>query len=241
MKAVMAECGGKSPHVVFGNGVDMDAVAGSIARSLLVNQGQICSVGSRLLVQRSIEARLLDSIVGRFEHIVMGDASDPKTTFGPLASAKQCDRVLRYIESAQSDGARLAAGGRRALGESGGYFVEPTVFRDVSPTARVAQEEVFGPVLSVIPFADETEAIRIANATMYGLAAYVWTANLSTGMRMAKGIRSSVAINAVVPTGEGAGHAASWEPTGQSGIGTESGRSGMESYLRRQLIEFYHA
>jgi acyl-CoA reductase-like NAD-dependent aldehyde dehydrogenase len=241
MKVVMAECGGKSPQIVFNDGVDLDAASESIAGLLLTNQGQICSVGSRLLVQRSIEEAVLEKITARMKRIVMGDALDPKTTFGPLASAQQCTRVMRYIESAASDGAQLVAGGRRVMQETGGYFVEPTVFRKVSPTARIAREEIFGPVLSVIPFEDEAEAIRIANGTQYALAAYVWTANLSTGMRMAKGIRSTVLINAAAPAGEGAGHAASSEPAGQSGIGAESGLAGMESYMRRHLVMFNHA
>ena len=241
LKLVMAECGGKSPQIVFADGVDLDSASESIARFLLTNQGQICSVGSRLLVQRSIETAILEKVMSWFGRIVMGDAADPKTTFGPVASAKQCARIMNYIESAEAEGAELVRGGHRALTQSGGYFVEPTIFRNVSPTARIAQEEIFGPVLSVIPFEDETEAIRIAYSTVYGLAAYVWTANLSTGMRMAKSIRSSVVINATAPGGEGAGYAASLEPFGQSGIGTEGGIAGMESYMRRQLVEFHHA
>lgn len=241
MKVVVAECGGKSPQIVFADGVDLDAAAGTIAQLLLTNQGQICSVGSRLLVQRPIETRMLEKITAQFNRVVMGDALDPKTTFGPLVSAAQCTKVMQYIETAEADGARLVMGGHRALPQSGGYFVEPTLFREVPPTARIAQEEIFGPVLSVIPFEDEAEAIRIANGTMYGLMAYVWTANLSTGMRMAKRIRSSVMVNAVVPMGEGPGNAFSHEPAGQSGIGAESGLAGIESYLRRQLVWFNHA
>jgi acyl-CoA reductase-like NAD-dependent aldehyde dehydrogenase len=241
MKVVMTECGGKSPQIVFADGVDLDAAAERIAQSLLVNQGQLCVLGSRLLVHRSIESLMQEKIISHLGQIVMGNALDPKTTFGPLASAKQCERVMHYVETAKADGAQLVVGGRRVLRETGGYFVEPTVFRAVSPSARIAQEEIFGPVLSIIPFDDEVEAIRIANDTMYGLAAYVWTADLSTGMRLAKAIRSSVFINAVPPTGEGAGHAASWEPAGQSGVGTEGGMAGMETYLRRQLVSFAHA
>jgi acyl-CoA reductase-like NAD-dependent aldehyde dehydrogenase len=241
MKVVMAECGGKSPQIVFPDGVDLDAASAAIAGFLLINQGQLCSVGSRVLVHRSIEPLMIEKVTAHMKRIVMGDALDPKTTFGPLVSAKQCDRVMHYIEGAQADGAELVAGGKRAMNESGGYFVEPTVFRNVSPTARIAREEIFGPVLSVIPFEDEAEAIRIANSTIYGLAAYVWTTNLSTGMRMAKAIRSTVVVNAVAPMGEGPGHAGSWEPGGQSGVGTEGGLAGMESYLRRQLVWVNHA
>lgn len=241
MKVVITECGGKSPQVVFDDGLDLDVAGETIARSLLTNQGQICSAGSRLLVQRSIETALLENITARLRQIVMGDALDAKTTFGPLASSKQCASVMRYIETAQADGSQLVVGGRRVLREIGGYFVEPTVFRHVPPTSRIAQEEIFGPVLSVIPFQHEEEAIRIANSTMYGLMAYVWTTNLSKGMRMAKGIRSSVIVNAVAPTGDGPGHAFCHEPAGQSGIGTEGGLAGMESYLRRQLVWINHA
>lgn len=240
MKVVMAECGGKSPHIVFDDGVDLDAAGDAIAKALLTNQGQICSVGSRLLVQRSIQSQVVERIAARLGHIVMGDALDPKTTFGPLASAKQCARVMQYIDTAREEGARLVAGGRRALRDSGGYFVEPTLFDTVSPGARIACEEIFGPVLSVIAFASEEEALRIANATAYGLAAYVWTADIGTGLRMARGIRSSVWINAAAPLGEGAGHAFVAEPAGQSGIGVEGGLAGMISYMRRQLLWVNH-
>jgi acyl-CoA reductase-like NAD-dependent aldehyde dehydrogenase len=241
MKVVMAECGGKSPQIVFNDGVDLEAASSAIAGFMLINQGQICSVGSRLLVHRSIEDEMIERIGARMRRIVMGDALDPKTTFGPVVSAKQRDKVMQYIEGAQADGAQLVTGGRRALKETEGYFVEPTVFRNVSPLARIAQEEIFGPVLSVTAFDQVEEAIRIANCTQYGLAAGVWTANLSTGMRMAKGIRSAVLVNAVAPKGEGAGEAVSREPAGQSGVGIEGGLAGVESYLRRQPVFFHYA
>jgi acyl-CoA reductase-like NAD-dependent aldehyde dehydrogenase len=241
MKVVVAECGGKSPQIVFADGIDLDAACATIAGALLSNQGQICSVGSRVLVQRSAEALLVEKLAARLKEIVMGDALDPSTTFGPLASAKQCARVMRYIQTGQRDGAQLICGGRRAMPDTGGYFVEPTIFREVLPTARIAQEEIFGPVLAVIPFDDEDEAIRIANGTIYGLAAYVWTADLSRAMRVAKAIRSSVWVNATAPAGEGSGYATSFEMVAQSGIGTEGGLAGMESYLRRQLLCINHA
>ena len=241
LKVVMAECGGKSPQIVFADGLDLDAVSEVIAQRLLTNQGQICSVGSRLLVERAVEERVVERVVSRMRQVVIGDALDPKTTFGPVASDVQRARVMNYIDTAQADGARLVVGGRRVLPETSGCFVEPTVFREVSPAARIAQEEIFGPVLSVIPFRDEAEAIRIANGTIYGLVAYVWTNNLSKALRVAKDIRSSVRINAAVPLGEGAGHASSAEPAGQSGIGAEGGVAGMQSYMRRQAITFSYA
>jgi acyl-CoA reductase-like NAD-dependent aldehyde dehydrogenase len=241
MKVVLAECGGKSPHIVFADGMDLEAVAEHIARMLVTNQGQICSVGSRLLVERSIESQLIERIVRRVRDVAVGAALDAKTTFGPLASEQQCARVMRYIEVGQAQGATIVAGGNRALPDSGGYFVEPTIFRNVAPTARIAQEEIFGPVLSVIAFDDEGEAIRIANGTMYGLMAYVWTTDLSRTMRLVKGIRSGLLVNAVPPMGDGPGDAISWEPAGQSGVGTEGGLPGMESYMRRQFVWINHA
>lgn len=241
MKAVLTECGGKCPQIVFDDGLDLDAVSRRIAQSLLTNQGQVCSVGSRLLVQRSIERMILDKIAEPLAQIVMGNALDPDTTFGPVVSAGQCDKVMQYIIEAHDEDARLVIGGHRALPESGGFFIEPTVFRGVSPTSRLAQEEIFGPVLSVIPFDDEADAVRIANGTMYGLASYIWTASLSTGMRMARSMRSSAFINSTTAACEGAGHAFSYEPAGQSGFGAEGGLAGMESYMRRQLVWFTHA
>ena len=240
-KVVMTECGGKSPQIVFDDGVDLDVASESIADLLLTNQGQLCSVGSRLLVQRSLETAVLERVAARMSRAVIGDALDPRTTFGPLVSARQCARVMEYIDTAQADGAELITGGRQVMQETGGYFVEPTVFRNVSPETRIAQDEIFGPVLSMIPFDSETEAIRIANSTKYGLMAYVWTTSLSTGMRVAKGIRSSVMINAAAPIGEGPGHAFSHEPAGESGLGVEGGLAGMEAYLRRQLVWINHA
>lgn len=241
LKVVMAECGGKSPIIVFDDGADLDAAADAIARHLLINQGQICSVGSRLLVQQSIESKILQRIAERLQRFVMGDALDPKTTFGPLASAKQSARVMEYIRGAEKDGAKVVVGGQRALEESGGFFVEPTLFRDVTPAMRLAREEVFGPVLATTAFEDEEQAVRLANDTAYGLAAYVWTANLSTGMRVMKAIRSPVQINTAAPRGEGAGFAACYEPARQSGVGVEGGLAGMMSYMRRQRAWFNHA
>ena len=241
MKSVMLECGGKSPQIVFDDGVDLEAVADAVARSLVTNQGQICSAGSRLVVQKSIERDLIRKIVERLRRIVVGDACNVDTTFGPLVSAGQCSRVMRYIKDAVENKAVLAAGGKRILEQSGGYFVEPTVLSEVDPSSRIAQEEVFGPVLAVMTFSDSSDAIRIANGTIYGLTAYVWTTNISVGMRMMSGIRSSVRVNAAAPTGEGAGHAYSYEPSSQSGFGVESGIAGMESYLRRQLVWFNYS
>jgi acyl-CoA reductase-like NAD-dependent aldehyde dehydrogenase len=238
MKVVLAECGGKSPHVVFNDGIDLDFVADAVARALLLNQGQICSLGSRVIISRSIQEEFAEKVASRLEHRTMGNALDWNTTFGPQASQKQCSRVMALIKGACDDRFTLICGGRRALEESGGYFVEPTIFTEVDPSSQIAQTEVFGPVLALIPFDDEGEAVRIANGTRYGLAAYVWTSNLARGMRVSRLIRSSVWVNSGATPGEGAGHAGSYEPTRQSGVGVEGGLAGVESYLRRQFTSF---
>ena len=237
MKTVIAECGGKSPQIVFDDGVDLDAAADSISGFLLANQGQVCSVGSRLLVQRSIQSALVERIADRMNSVIAGDALNPTTTFGPLASARQFDRVRGFIASAGE--AELVTGGYQILESSGGYFMAPTLFQNVDPASQLAQEEIFGPVLAVTPFDDEAEAIRLANGTRYGLAAYVWTADLARGLRM-KEIRSSVWIYASRATGGGAGHATPLEPYGQSGVGVEGGLAGIQSYMRRQTLAYHY-
>ena len=241
LKRVMLECGGKSPHIVFDDGVDLDTAADTITQLMLTNQGQICSAGTRLLVQDSIEEALLEKVSKRFESMVIGDPLDPKTTFGPLATAKQYDRVKRYIAVGQESSAKLITGGETTLKDSGGYFIKPTLFRGVNADDPLAQEEIFGPVLSTITFTDEVEAIRIANSTQYALMAYVWTHDLGRGMRIADQIHSNAAIASGTPTTQGAGHAVSGEPAGLSGFGSESGLAGMESYLRRKTNIFMYS
>ena len=240
LKRVMLECGGKSPHIVFDDGIDLDAAADGIAHFILTNQGQICIAGTRLLVQETIEEALLEKVTSRFQQAVIGDPLDPDTTFGPIATQQQFNRVMDYIDLGRESGAELVTGGKRLLKETGGYFMEPTLFKGVQADARIAQEEIFGPVLSTITFTDEAEAIRIANSSCYGLSAYVWTTNLSTGMRVADNLDSNAAILSGRSSSEGAVHASSSEPAGLSGFGTEGGIAGVESYLRRKNHYFLY-
>ena len=240
MKLVHAECGGKSPQIVFADFEDLDAVADNIANLILLNQGQLCVTGSRLLVQKEIETDLIEKVASRMQQIVAGDPLDKTTTFGPLVNQQQLNRVLSYIDAGKQGGADLVCGGKRMLEETGGYFVEPTLFANVDPQATIAQEEIFGPVLSVTSFKDEDEAIQLANSTAYGLAAHVWTPSLSTGMKLSKGIKAGmISIYAKPPIGEASG-ALSVEPYGQSGVGVEGGLAGLETFLRRQLTWFHH-
>ena len=241
MKVVSAECGGKSPHVVFDDGLDLDLVASHIAQAIVLNQGQVCSVGSRLLVERSVERPLLERIIPHLARVVAGDPQLPTTLYGPLASRGQMERVLSHISAGTAEGAELVLGGSRILEESGGYFVQPTVYTKVPERSRLAQEEIFGPVLAVSGFQDTEDAIRLANSTCYGLSAYVWTSRAETGFRVANEVHAGYTlVNAIAPRGEGPGMAISGEPYGLSGMGVEGGKAGVESYMRRHTVWFNH-
>lgn len=176
VKSVHLELGGKSANIVFEDADLEQALAGSLFTSYF-NSGQICTTGSRLLVAESIVDEFLEAFIARARQIKVGDPVQPGTQLGPLVSQAQFDRVTGYIETGQRDGATLRLGGDtpQLAGLEGGYFVNPTIFVDVKPDMRIAQEEIFGPVLSVLTFKDEAEAIRLANDVPYGLAATVWT------------------------------------------------------------------
>lgn len=241
MKVISLECGGKSPHIVFDDGIDVDVVADSIARSICLNQGQVCSVGSRVLVQNSLEERLVQKITSALGNIKVGDPQLKETTYGPLVSASQMGKVMAHIEAGAAAGADMVYGGSRLLAESGGYFVEPTVFVNVPQLSNLAQEEIFGPVLSIMRFRTVEEAIQLAAGTPYGLAAYVWTTQITVGFKLSSALQTAVTmINATAVTGEGPGHGFSGEPSGLSGVGVEGGIAGLEAYMRRQTTWLNH-
>ena len=192
LKRVGLECGGKSPNIVMADYPDLERVAQAAAAAIFFNQGEMCSAGSRLLVQERIHAPLLERIAALGRELPPGDPLDPATRLGALVDEPQTRRVLDYIAAGQADGARLALGGRRVRTESGGCYVEPTIFDAVQPAMRIAREEIFGPVLSVMPFRDLDEAIRIGNDVIYGLAAAVWTRDLTQAHRAARALRAGV-------------------------------------------------
>ncbi len=196
MKRVWLEAGGKSPNIVFADAPDLQAAAQAAAGAIAFNQGEVCTAGSRLLVERSIKARFLPMVVEALKGWKPGNPLDPATNVGALVDSQQLNTVLGYIDAGRQAGAQVLIGGQRTLEETGGLYVEPTIFDGVANAMKIAQEEIFGPVLSVISFDSVEEAVAIANDTPYGLAAAVWTADLSKAHRTARALRAgSVWVN----------------------------------------------
>ena len=190
MKRVWLECGGKAPNVVLGDVADLERAASAAAYGIFFNQGEMCSAASRLVVHESVRDAVLEKVVEIGRTMTPGDPLDPKTRLGAIVDQVQLNTVLGYIESGRSEGANLRMGGNRVREDSGGFFVEPTVFDGVTANMKIAREEIFGPVLSTITFKDVDEAIRIANDVSYGLTAAVWSRDITTAHRVAKALRA---------------------------------------------------
>ncbi|HVL52840.1 MAG TPA: aldehyde dehydrogenase, partial [Vitreimonas sp.] len=192
LKEITLECGGKSPQLVLADPPDLDVVADRVLFGALMNMGENCSCGSRLIVHRSVRDGLVERLVDRLPAWKVGDPMKADTKLGPMIERPHLDKVLGYIESGRSEGARVVAGGEPILTETGGYFVAPTIFDDVRSSMSIAREEIFGPVLSTMAFDTEDEGVRLANETNYGLAASVYTKNLDAAFRVARAIRAGV-------------------------------------------------
>jgi acyl-CoA reductase-like NAD-dependent aldehyde dehydrogenase len=237
IKSVLLELGGKTPNLIFSDANMDQAISGSLFTAFY-NSGQICTSGSRLLVQKKDADRVIDAFVDRAKGIRVGHPDANGTQLGPLISEEQHARVTGYIEEGQRGGATLALGGGRAsVAVEGGYFVEPTIFTGVTPDMRIAKEEIFGPVLSVMTFEDEAEALAIANDVMYGLSATVWTTDLGRAFRMAESIDAGIIwTNSphYLPIG------VPYEGHKVSGLGEDLGMEAMSTFsqLKTHVINF---
>ena len=235
VKKISLELGGKSPNIIFSDANLQGAVIGSLF-GIYLNAGQVCQAGSRVLIQEDVH----DQFMGMFNNFVggmkVGDPMDPTTRMGPVVSDSQLETVEHYVNEGNKEKATLVRGGKRVTGPDfdKGYFFEPTIFDQVDNRMKIAQEEIFGPVLTVIPFKDADEALKIANDTMYGLAAAVWTKDIDKAFKFAKNIKAgTVWINSYHTAG------IPHMPFGgykQSGIGRELGQEGMEGFMETKSV-----
>ena len=234
LKRVSLELGGKSPNIVFAD-ANLDAAASGVVSGIFAATGQTCIAGSRLLVQKSIQEELTDKIVDLAKTAKIGDPMQPDTNIGPVTTPPQYRKILDYIAIAKEEGARCIFGGEPATGDglASGQFVQPTIFTDVSNNMRIAQEEVFGPVLSIIPFDEEDDAVWLGNDVIYGLAAGVWTQDVGRAIRMSRALKAGTvwvntyrAISFTMPFGG----------VKQSGLGRESGVEAIREYLQTKSV-----
>ncbi|MGC1496597.1 MAG: aldehyde dehydrogenase [Sulfitobacter sp.] len=228
MKRVYLELGGKSPNIIFADAPNLEEAAKTAAGGIFRNAGQVCVAGSRLLVEASIHDEFVELVTKATQGMRVGDPLDMQTAIGAVNSETQLLQNLAFVETAQSEGGQVVLGGTRILQETGGYFMAPTIVTGVTPQATLTQKEVFGPVLGVTPFEDEDDAIRIANATVYGLAGAVWTSNLSRAHRMVRGVRTGVVH---VNTYGGADGTVPLGGVGQSGNGSDKSLHALEKYI----------
>jgi aldehyde dehydrogenase (NAD+) len=234
MKRVAMELGGKSPNIVFED-ADLDAAAIGASTGIFSAAGQMCIAGSRLLVHNSIKEVFTEKLIAIARKVKLGDPMKPDTMVGPISTPPQFEKVLQYVEIAKSDGARCILGGKPATGPglTGGQFFEPTIFTDVENSMRIAQEEVFGPLLSIIGFDGEEQAIAIGNEIAYGLVAGVWTKNFGRAVRMSRGLKTGTVW---VNTYRTYSYMLPFGGTKRSGLGREGGMEAINEYLETKSV-----
>jgi len=233
LKRLSLELGGKSPNIVFAD-ADLEAAARGAMTGIFYNKGEVCAAGSRLLLEEKIHDEFMAKLTDKVKAIKVGDPMDKGTRMGPVVSKAQMDTVLSYIEAGKRDGARLVAGGNRAsVGNGKGFYVEPTIFDGVNNTMKIAREEIFGPVLSVIPFKSVEDGIAQGNQTNYGLAAAVWTRDVAKALRAARALRAGTVwvnaynlFDAALPFGG----------FKESGFGREMGSVGLDHYTEVKTV-----
>jgi betaine-aldehyde dehydrogenase len=239
IKGLTLELGGKAPNIVFEDS-DLAMAARGALFSSFHHQGQVCAAGTWLLVQKSIQTRFLEVLLSKAQKVKVGSPEDPDVHAGALVSREQFDRVQSYVDAGQREGGQLLIGGSRLTIDvpAGGHYYKPTVFSSIAPEMTIAQEEIFGPVLTVMTFDDEADAVRLANSTLYGLTAAVWTRDAARATRMPRAIRAGTVwtnminmMNVAVPAGG----------QGQSGFGNEYGIEGAEGYTRLKTVWANHA
>ena len=233
VKHITLELGGKSPNIVFAD-ADLDAALRGATVGIFYGKGEVCAAGSRLLVDKAIKSEFMDKVAARTKKMVAGDPLDPKTRLGAISSKSQLERVLNYVDVAKREGASLVAGGARTdIGTGRGYFMQPTVFADVTPQMTIAREEIFGPVLAAIDFVDVDEAIARANDTLYGLAAGVWTRDIKKAHYVASKLEAGLVW---VNTYNVYDTAAPFGGYKQSGFGREMSRYALDSYTQIKTV-----
>ena len=229
MKAVSLECGGKTPNIVFADTANLDAAALGAASGIFFNSGQVCVASSRLLVEEKIHDEFVEKVKNISAAFHPGDPLDPATRMGSMVDKNQMDRVLSYVAKGEKEGAKLATGGKQVMQNSGGYYVEPTIFDQVANSMVIAQEEIFGPVLSTITFKDTAEAVKIANDSIYGLQACLWTNDLSKAHSVARALRAgTVNINNT----DGGGIEVPFGGYKQSGFGRDKSLHALDKYTQ---------
>ncbi len=230
MKRVQLECGGKSPNIIFSDCHDLDAAAEASAYAIFGNQGEVCSAGSRLIVQKEIEKEFIDKVSKLSKNMYPSDPFDPESFAGAIVNTEQLNKINKYVNIGKEEGATVEVGGNITMKETGGCYFEPTIFKNVKNNMKIAQEEIFGPVLTTLTFSNFEEAISMANDTEYGLAAGVWTNDINKAIKASREIRAGTVyinnyeegVDSTIPLG---GYK-------QSGIGRDNGYQALENYLQ---------